>query len=122
MADNFMEISGCMSSKGKEVLGNLLFRRLAEIDPRGQSGAYILELKGDIDELPTCNPNDVESDGGTMAMLFGGEQEKKSPYTDFIGVCLRGEDGSVKFDDGDKQPAKMKKCAARWNEMKDESQ
>lgn len=121
MSDNeYMLVSGCMASKGKEVVGNLLFRRLAEIDPRGQSGAFILELHGEIDNLPTCDPGDVESDGSTMAILFGGDNTKKSAYSEFVSVCLRGNDENVKFNEGDKQPAKMKKCAERWNQMKDE--
>jgi len=47
-------IEGCADPKAKEVIGQMLERRLAELDPEGLQAKFILRLQNELNEMPSC--------------------------------------------------------------------
>jgi len=47
-------IEGCMDPKAKEVIGQMLERRLAELDPEGLQAKFILKLQNEVNQMPGC--------------------------------------------------------------------
>lgn len=49
-----MLIEGCIDPQARDVIGQMLERRLAELDPNGLQAKFIFKLQSEINEMPTC--------------------------------------------------------------------
>jgi hypothetical protein len=49
-----MLIEGCIDSQARDVISQMLERRLTELDPNGQQAKFVLKLRDEINEMPTC--------------------------------------------------------------------
>jgi hypothetical protein len=47
-------IEGCIDEQAKEVISQMLERRLAELDPTGGQAKFIMKLQNEINEMPSC--------------------------------------------------------------------
>jgi len=47
-------IEGCITPKAKEVISQMLERRLAELDPEGLQATFILKLQNELNEMQDC--------------------------------------------------------------------
>ena len=47
-------IEGCADPKAKEVIGQMLERRLAELDPEGLQAKFIMRLQNELNQMPSC--------------------------------------------------------------------
>jgi len=47
-------IEGCIDSKAREVISQMLERRLAELDAGGLQAKFIMKLQNELGALPTC--------------------------------------------------------------------
>lgn len=49
-----MLIEGCINDHAREVISQMLERRLAELDTTGQQAQFIIKLQGELNQMPTC--------------------------------------------------------------------
>lgn len=72
-----MLIEGCIIPKAKEVISQMLERRLAELDPTGLQAKFVMKLQNEINEMADCS----ELFAGTLAGTPepGEEHENDSP-------------------------------------------
>lgn len=49
-----MLVEGCMSSKAKETISQLITRRMAEVDPGSLNATFLMKLHDEIGQMPTC--------------------------------------------------------------------
>lgn len=61
-------IEGCIDDQAKEVISQMLERRLAELDPTGGQAKFIMKLQNEINEMPSCKE-----------LLTNEEKEKQQP-------------------------------------------
>lgn len=47
-------IEGCIDDQAKEVISQMLERRLAELDPTGGQAKFIIKLQNEITGMPSC--------------------------------------------------------------------
>lgn len=47
-------IEGCIDDQAKEVISQMLERRLTELDPTGGQAKFIMKLQNEINEMPSC--------------------------------------------------------------------
>jgi hypothetical protein len=47
-------IEGCIDDQAKEVISQMLERRLAELDPQGIQAKFVLRLQNDLQSMPSC--------------------------------------------------------------------
>ena len=47
-------IEGCIDSRAKEVISQMLERRLAELDAGGLQAQFIIKLQNEISGMPDC--------------------------------------------------------------------
>ena len=47
-------IEGCIDSKAREVISQMLERRLAELDAGGLQAQFIIKLQNELSEMPDC--------------------------------------------------------------------
>lgn len=103
----------CIHPGSREAIEHLLDDKLQDKTLSKMQVDTVLELKEEIGEIKDCEPEPKK--GNTKKEK---STRKPSEYNIFIGECLRGEVPAVKFNEGDKQPQKMKACAVEWNEKK----
>ena len=72
-----MLIEGCIIPKAKEVISQMLERRLAELDPTGLQAKFVMKLQNEINEMADCSelfagtpagtpePNEEHEDGSS---------------------------------------------------------
>lgn len=47
-------IEGCVDPKAREVISQMLERRLAELDAGGLQAKFIMKLQNELGAMPTC--------------------------------------------------------------------
>lgn len=47
-------IEGCISSKARETISQMLERRLAELDPQGLQAQFIIKLQNELSGMTDC--------------------------------------------------------------------
>jgi len=50
-----MLVEGCIVSQAKEVISQMLERRLAELDPTGIQAKFVMRLQNEISDMPDCS-------------------------------------------------------------------
>ncbi len=50
-----MLVEGCIVPQAKEVISQMLERRLAELDPTGLQAKFVMKLQNEINEMPDCS-------------------------------------------------------------------
>lgn len=49
-----MLIEGCVNDKARDVISQMLERRLTELDATGLQAKFIMQLQNELNAMPTC--------------------------------------------------------------------
>lgn len=64
-------IEGCVSDEARDEISQMLDRRLAELDPQGKKAQFILKLRNEVVEMPSCKTliNEEEKSEGPSCKI-----------------------------------------------------